>query len=242
MAKAKKQNGSRAKRAPLKKIREQLAPYFEKANLRASSLGSVTRATVNAQETLSGAGQRHFEETGELFNVNAYHYKELQREFTRVKEFLNDETSLPRTETEIRQMENRAKHGSLIDRSFYAIYGVNYDMSKLTEEQAKQLFSAYRRLEESNAPILQGKAGYGSDNLINDLLDVMIGGSDIPEWLPPEAAIEIMVDKGQGYLNQYQKDRDQMALRELTTANDDYGIFEGFDNMSRDEFERRHYL
>lgn len=242
MANSKKSNGSRAKKSSLKKIREQLAPYFEKANLRASRLGGETKATVVAAGTLSGAGERHYKETGELFNINALHYKELQREFTRVKEFLNDETSLPRTETETRQAENRAKYGSVVDRSFYAVYGVNYDMSKLSEEQAKQLFSAYRRLEESNAPVLQGKSGYGSDNLINDLLDVMIGGSDVPSWLPPEAAIEIMVDKGQSYLNQYQKDRDKMALREMESGNEDYGRFEDFDNISREEFERRHMI
>lgn len=246
MAKSKKSNGSRAKKVSLKKIREELMPYFEEANRRASRLAatSSTKALVNAQASLTTAGKKHQKETGELFNVNAYHYAELQREFSRVKEFLNDETSINLSETEKRQLENKQKYGDYIDRRFYAIYGVNYDMSRLPEDQAKQLFAAYRRLEEANAPLLQGKSGYGSDNLINDLLEVMIEGKGDPQakWFrgTDEAIISNMVSEGQKMLNQYKRDREIYGEREIETGDVDYGELEGFDNISREEFERRY--
>lgn len=237
-----KSNGSKAKKGSLSKARESLASYFEEANKRASRLkseGIYTKAILNAEESLTQSGKKKYEEGGELFNINAYHYADLQREAARVKEFLNDETSTP-SESEMRQAKNSEKYGDIMGRDYYAMYGVNYDVSRLDTEKAKLLFSAYRKLEEANAAIMQGRIGYGSDTLINDLLDLMVGDNKISDYMSDEDLIDKMVQKGQEYLTAWEKERENIARRDYSSQNWDYGALGDMDQISKEDFLRRY--
>ena len=219
-----------------------MAPFFEEANKRASRLkseGVYTKAMVNAEETLTKKGKERYNNGEELFNINAYHYADLQREAARVKEFLNDETSDP-TSTEWRMAKNSSQFQGMFGREYYATYGVNYDVSRLPEDRAKLLFQAYRKLEEANAAIMQGRLGYGSDTLINDLLDLMIGDNQIEGYSSDEELVDKMVDKGQEYLRQWKEDREEIARRDISSPNWDYGPLGDMDNISKEKFLRRY--
>lgn len=107
-------------------------------------------------------------------------YEDIVAEITRARTFLNSpDTNVLTGKRQQRNEELRKKYGDKVQ----ALSNNTYVQSGLiaTEEEAKQIFANYRRIEEFHMPRIgkQGQKGvYGSENLILYMIDVHNMGLD----------------------------------------------------------------
>ena len=107
-------------------------------------------------------------------------YEDIVAEITRARTFLNSpDTNVLTGKRQQRNEQLRKKYGDKVQ----ALSNNTYLQSGLiaTEEEAKQIFANYRRIEEFHMPRIgkQGQKGvYGSENLILYMIDVHNMGLD----------------------------------------------------------------
>lgn len=208
---------SKAKKNTLTDLRSQLKQLVNKANRRAKALKSrkiESRALLEAQRTY-----KRRDKSGELFKSELRTREQILNEFARVNQFLNDYTSTVKgaRRAEKHILENlKGAFGS----EWNAIYGVNYDKSRINDESAKEAFRLYRLLQEEFtwtriAGVFKGKeglVGYGSEVLINYLYDMVVSNS----------RTATIMEKARQMIEDAEKRLDLMARRQV--LDEEYGI------------------
>lgn len=240
MARKKQKNISQyQKRRNLSGVRETLQPLVDKANSIVRQLMNksiMPHSLMMAQNTLNKRGREIAAETGDLFTTSHPRYRDLRREAHRIQNFLADESSGLTAKEEAEAYKN--KYGMLFGGQYYDIYGVTYDFSKISEAQAQQIFSVYRKLEEQYANELQGKSGFGSDNLIMALYDASLGSG--ASWMPDTLTEEVMFSRGRELLQNFRAEREGRAELNLSDVN--LGELEAFEAYNaQDFFNRRNW-
>ena len=167
-------------RRAIEHMKKEAIPLVNQANETYFGLeeaGIHTLAAQRAQDEFSKQGVDRFT----LENVKSY--EDLIQVMTQAKTFLNspDTAKLTATREETRRKLKR-KYGDIEE----SLRSGEYVKSGLipSEADAKQIFSAYRKVEEywSGKIGKQGQAGvYGSDNLILYMIDVHNQGLDAEE-------------------------------------------------------------
>lgn len=174
-------------------LREQLAVLVDEANKRYQQQRLMypgrSRAAMEAERTLNKAGREHFQESFEPFNANQKSRKALNREFSRVMNFLSDYTS---------DLQGGSTQGNY---SAEGLFGgqwrkqgmAGYNEDAVSKETADLVFSIYHRLLENKGgwqrvigyfkAVNPGIIDYGSDQLINAIYD-MVMNSDEMDLLP----------------------------------------------------------
>lgn len=163
---------TRSGKVSLDPLREELEVLVTQANLRASELiasGLPSRALMEAQRTLARQSTR---DQDILFRSDLKTRKQINREFARVHEFLNDYTSTLRGANDFK---------SDFDR-FSGNWGDTWVEAGMDPEKRMRTFDLYRRVVEAAGGweraigILKGKeslTGYGSENLVNNIYDMI---------------------------------------------------------------------
>lgn len=172
-------------------MRRMFNVYAQEANERISQLresGTESVALHNAWKRLSWQRKAAFEQaeeeqegSGRFFSVmDKKDFRSLQREVARINAFLSESSS----DVKVASYENRAfeayqKHGlsfhNQVDEGFKedGIRFRGYDQDKI-----KFALEIYRRIEETGAAVIygvNGKGGFGSDNLFNLIFDEIEG-------------------------------------------------------------------
>lgn len=174
-------------------MRRMFNVYAQEANERVSQLmesGTESVALHNAWKQLSWQRKAAFEQaeeqqegSGRLFSVmDKKDFKSLQREVARINAFLSESSSEVKVASyESKALEAYQKHGlsfhNQVDESFKddGVRFRGYD-----QERIKLALEIYRRIEETGAAViygLNGKGGFGSDNLFNLIFDEIEGYS-----------------------------------------------------------------
>lgn len=161
----------------MKRMKKEAEPLIKQANRVYEMLeeeGAKTIAQQRVHDDFSKLG-RFF------FSVDdAKSYNEIVDEITRASAYLNSpETNRLTSMRETRNKELREKYASQLD----SLSNNTYLESGLiaTEQDAKQIFANYRRIEGLKAALIgkQGEEGvYGSENLILYMIDVHNRGED----------------------------------------------------------------
>ena len=213
----------------LKPLRDELEVLVNQANNRVHALiesGLPSRALLEAQRTWARQTSRANED--ELFKSDLKSRRQIDREFARVHEFLNDYTSTVRGAKNLQ---------SDFDR-FSGHWKTGEDMD---EKLRAKTFEIYRKVVEAAGGweraigLLQGKeslTGYGSENLVNNIYDML--ENEYSEGLIIQIALE-QVESG---IKAYE----EMAERQVSDY--DYGIvFDDETAKERREFYtwRRRY-
>ena len=157
-------------RVSLDPLREELQVLVDMANERAQGLiesGKNSRALLEAQRTLA---TQYTRSQDVLFRSDLKTRPQIYREFARVHEFLNDYTSTvegaANWETDLNRWTGKWRD----------------DYGEQNFELRKQTFDIYRRVIEvaggweRAVGLLQGKeklTGFGSENLINNIYDML---------------------------------------------------------------------
>ena len=217
-SKAQKQQ-KKKKPTDLEIMRRMFNVYAQEANERVSQLresGVESIALHNAWSKMSLQKKKSFEEaeevqegSGRMFSVlDKKDFRSLQREVARINSFLSESSS----DVNVATYENKAfeayqKHGlsfhNQVDNSFKedGIRFRGYDQDKI-----KFALEIYRRIEETGAAVIygvNGKGGFGSDNLFNLIFDEIEGYSPNN----PEEAIDRMrenvIATGQAAIDNY---------------------------------------
>ena len=169
-------------------LRKVLNVYAQEANERVSQLidaGIDSTAIAKAYQTLRKQDREAFDEAGEdgvLFSVNdKKRYRELQREAARINQFLSSSQSLVTTASyENKAMEAYHKHGLSFHNQADEMTGLdNIRFRGYDQDKIKFALEIYRRIEDSGGATaiygLNGKGGFGSDNLFNLIFDEIEG-------------------------------------------------------------------
>lgn len=226
---ANNQHRTRSGAISLKPLRDELQVLVNQANNRVHALiesGLPSRALLEAQRTWARQTSRANED--ELFKSDLKSRRQIDREFARVHEFLNDYTSTVRGAKNLQ---------SDFDR-FSGQWKTGEDMD---EKLRAKTFEIYRKVVEAAGGweraigLLQGKeslTGYGSENLVNNIYDML--ENEYSEGLIIQIALE-QVESG---IKAYE----EMAERQVSDY--DYGIvFDDETAKERREFYtwRRRY-
>lgn len=161
----------------MKKMKKEADPLMKEANrvflmLEKAGLNSLTHQRVRDD----------FEKLGktEFSTSDSKSYSEIVAEITRATNYLNaSDTNIPAANRYIRNRDLYRKYSSQLE----SLTDHTYVESGLipTEEDAKQIFANYRRIEASKQALIgrQGEKGvYGSENLILYMIDVHNRGED----------------------------------------------------------------
>lgn len=159
------------KKKPLDKKRSYIKGLITRAKKRIEEL--IKEGSYEASFAVQNAMRTKNAKYGdELFSIeNMKSSRELDREKGRLLAFLSDRTS----ESKIAQYEsqqmtaNKAYGGKIFTAGLVAMYGKRY-ADDIDEEKFKMAARIYRQLT-SYWTNITGKAGYGSNNLINFLYD-----------------------------------------------------------------------
>lgn len=209
-------------------LREQLRVLVNQANKRANDIliaGKPSRAMEEARRSWSRLRSRA--EDDELFKSELKTRKQINREFARVHAFLNDYTStLTGAEdllTDMTRLEGSWKEGVFKDNS-----GVR------DEDISSKTFEIYRKVVEAAGGweravgLIQGKEGligYGSENLINNIYDMVENNYD------EEEIMVIALEQVEAGIAAYE----EMSSKQV--ADYDYGIvFDDESAMERKQF------
>lgn len=202
-------------------LRAQLEVLVKEANKRVKKLsdrGLGSRALLEAQRSFKRMSSR--DESEGLFKSDLKTRRQINREFARVHEFLNDYTSTiqgARNDRDIKMDHLKGAFGA----QYKEEYGVNYDKSRINDEKAKLAFVIYRRVLERvggwerAVGVFQGKEsliGYGSEVLITNIYDMVDQGISTANIL----------NLGESMVNAAIKNYETMA--EKMISNYDYGI------------------
>lgn len=219
--KTKSRPKEKRKRVSLDPLREQLAVLVDQANQRVRELrflGLGSRALEEANRTQKRKPTRYSDDLP--FRADLKRRRDINIEFARVHEFLNDYTST------VEGAGNFENDISRLRGQFGANWntegtGKNYNTEIIDDETAKKAFEIYRKVIEAAGGweravgMLKGKEsliGYGSENLIVNIYDMVENNEDEGDIMT--IALRI-VDEGIEAYN-------EMARRQR--ANYDYGI------------------
>lgn len=185
-SKAQRENNKKAPHK-LDELRSVLNVYAQEANARVSQLmesGIASPAVQQAYKTMRKKDREKFDSMGEdgvLFSVNDKHrYNELQREAARINAFL----AAPTSNVNVATYEDKAftayqKHGLSFHNQADDMTGIdNIRFRGYDQERVKLALEIYRRIEDGGATAiygLNGKGGFGSDNLFNLIFDEIEG-------------------------------------------------------------------
>lgn len=199
----------------IKKMKETAQPLIEQAN---ETLNILEEKGIN---TL--AAQRVYDEFSTKGRLNfsleqAKSYNDIVEEITLAKSFLNSPETTQLTGS--RQQRNRRlkkKYGDLEQ----SLKDKTYIESGLipTEEDAKKIFSTYRKIEEYWASLIgkEGQRGvYGSDKLILYLIDVYNQGLDA-EFYGMQAMENFSLERTPEYRELFQERNKVTAISGLFT-------------------------
>ena len=234
MAKSKKSKPKRT-RVSLSPLREQLQVLVNIANQKVDNLltlGSSSRALIEAQRTLKKQSSRNKDDV--LFRSDLKTRKQINREFARVHAFLGDYTSSVEGsesfETDLTTLKG-AFGGEWQSKT-----GENFDTSRVDKEIAGKTFEIYRKTVEAAGGweravgMFQGKEsliGYGSENLITNIYDMLLH----PENFDEEAIMVRAREMVQEGITAYE----EMSKRQVSDY--DYGIvFDDETTQSRRAF------
>ena len=167
----------RVKPKNLDVIRDQYKALQAQANARISQLREAgvenfSRA-YNDAVAKYGAYRTDYNEDFRFDVYDTKRFREIKREVSLMEKFLNDETS----KLDVIQLNlAKEKYEGAFSGKWYEKYGVTYDKSRVSEDEAKVAFSIYRRLEESGISYqtMLGRSGYGSENLIMLIYDMVV--------------------------------------------------------------------
>ena len=161
----------------MKRMKKDTEPLINQANRVYQMLeeeGSNTIAQQRVHDDFTKLGRFYFSVD------NATSYQEIVDEITRASTYLNSpETNRLTSRRETRNKELYKKYASQLE----SLTNNTYLESGLipTEQDAKQIFANYRKIEETKAALIgkQGDNGvYGSENLILFMIDVHNRGED----------------------------------------------------------------
>ena len=181
ITKAERRNMRARELRVIKKMKKEAEPLISEANrvfTLMESEGISTLSQKRVYDDFAKLGRTEFT----LSDSNTY--ADIVSEITRAKTFLNaPDTNILTGRRSQRNRGLRKKYSSQLD----SLTDNTYVQSGLipTEEDAKQIFANYRRIEEFNAARIgkQGQKGvYGSENLILYMIDVHNRGLDELEY------------------------------------------------------------
>lgn len=212
-------------------LREQLNVLVQEANRRYIEQREqqvMSRAALEAERTMNKAGKEHFKQTFLPFNSELHSRKEINREFGRVMNFLNDYTSTIEGGT----IESKQASG-LFGGQWRKQGMAGYDENSVTKKDADMVFDIYHRLLESQGgwqrligyfkAVNPGVVDYGSENLINTIYD-MVQNRDtlyVPENMDVEGVILARANEiVNSMIDSY------MTLSVLQRSGKDYGSME----------------
>ena len=219
-------------------LREQLNVLVQEANQRyieQRELGIHSRAALEAERTLNKNGKAYFTATFLPFNSDLHSRKEINREFSRVMNFLSDYTSTIEG-GEIEKLQNENFFGAQWRKQGMA----GYDEAHVKKVDADLTFKIYHELLESQGgwqrligyfkAVNPGVIEYGSENLINAIYD-MVKHKDsmyVPEDMDIEGVILARAnDIVNSMIDSY------MRLSVLQRSGKDYGSFEDPEDAER---------
>ena len=220
-----------AKRVNPKKldsIREQYKALQAQANARVSQLieAGVQNYSRAYNDAVAKVGSYRTNDEI-LFDVyDTQRFREIKREVAMMEKFLNDNTS---NVDDVLLQIAQGKYSGAFSGGWNKYYGVSYDKSRITEDEAKIAFSIYRRLEESGTSYetILGKSGYGSENLIMLIYDMVVQ-SGITDF--DEDSIEYWKSYGdikesaEKIIEKKFNERDVFAQEMRETGNEDTGL------------------
>lgn len=229
----KKPKEKKTSKRSLNPLREQLQILVNQANQRISRLnkaGMGSRALFEAQRSFKRMTSR--DESEGLFKSDLKTRRQIMREFSRVNEFLNDYTSTVTGAKKVAALDLKDLKGAF-GANWHDTYGVNYDKSRINEEDAQIAFKLYRMIQEEYswervAGIYKGReslVGYGSEVLITNIYDMVIAGHKQGDIL--KTARQIVESAEKRYA--------QMAMNQV--ADYDYGkLFPDENEKNRREY------
>ena len=212
-------------------------PTISLDNLRAKYEGIISEANqrwemIEAAGYKSMAISRARDEGGRDYFTLEYAESEgdILNEVTRERVFIADKTSsLEGAElytTEINSEQFRGKFGSEYRKPEYGNKG--FDTSVIDEEYAKEVFSSYRRLEETKQGLIEQ---YGSENLIIAMYDARVRDED------PYLTGQHLIDLWYKTHTEEWQDRFDRAQREYTNSKS-YRHGTAFDYLGGEEYDR----
>ena len=227
-----------AKRVNPKKlddIRQQYKALQAEANARVSQLieAGVQDYSRAYNDAVAKLGSYRTDDTNVFDVYDTRRFREIKREVALMEKFLNDKTS---NVDDVRLQMAQGKYSGAFSGGWNKLYGVSYDKSRITEDEAKVAFSIYRRLEESGTSYetILGKSGYGSENLIMLIYDMVVQ-SGITDY--DNESVEYwsqygdIMEKAEDIIEEKFKERDAFAQEMRETGNEDTGLL--FDLMRK---------
>lgn len=223
----------------LNPMREQLSVLVENANkmyFEQRELGIQSRAALEAERTLNKRGQEHFHQTMEPFQADLKSRRDINREFSRVMNFLSDYTSSIEGGMVEKQTMTHLFGGQWRKEGY-----AGYDEKNVSKEDADMVFDIYRRVLEQGGgwqrvigyfrAVNPGVVDYGSENLINAIYDMVQNKDSIytPEGMDVEGAI---LGRAMDIVNNMIDNYMRLAILQRTGT--DYGSIE-----DREEAEHR---
>ena len=184
------------KRGKLYKLKKSLKKYVEQANYLVEALRQISPDAPALQDAMRSKSRAKGVNQDEVFSVDELHReREIAREASRLKAFLAEggqqyreaggrNEAISRREELLRENPEgfSAFRGTYFDEKgkqrnyWYDLYGVSYDNSRISTDDAKLAFSIYRKLEEADPTLIYGEGAYGSENLIVAIYDTLIAG------------------------------------------------------------------
>lgn len=160
----------------LETLKARLQPIIDEANYRWNVLDELDLRSLAISRALDESENRFFS-----FD-NLSNPSQVISEATRARVFINDETSTPEgAELYTRQESYKQWRGQFGNQyNNWENKFRRYNVSTISEDNARVAFSAYRRLEESEAARI---ITYGSENMIIAIYDMVInnGYSDVED-------------------------------------------------------------
>jgi hypothetical protein len=184
------------KEGKLDKLRKSLKEFVKKANDLFEALKQTAPDAPALQEAMRSKSRAKGVNQDEAFSIDELHReRDLAREASRLKAFLAEggqqyreaggrNEAISRREELLRENPEgfSAFRGTYFDENgkqrnyWYDLYGVSYDNSRISTDDAKLAFSIYRKLEEADPTLIYGEGAYGSENLIVAIYDTLIAG------------------------------------------------------------------
>lgn len=180
----------------LDRLRKSLNEFVKKANDLYEELKKTAPDAPAIQEAMRSKSRAKSVNQDVPFSVDELHReRDLAREASRLKQFLAEggqqyrevggrNEAISRRESLLRENPEgfSAFRGTYFDENgkqrnyWYDLYGVSYDNSRISTDDAKLAFSIYRKLEEADPTLIYGEGAYGSENLIVAIYDTLIAG------------------------------------------------------------------
>lgn len=152
----------------LQELKDKVQPVLDLANQRWSLLDEMGLRSLAISRAYDESGDRWGFDVSQLTDRG-----EIIAEATRARVFINDETSTVQGAELYSQQESYKQWAGQFGNQFnnWENKFKKFNISTISEEQAKVAFAAYRRLEESEAARIMS---YGSENMIIAIYDMVV--------------------------------------------------------------------